>query len=57
MADTMRQMGATSMEARYLPDAYYARMGDSFADMWRKSTRSSTRTTTWRGSAAVPART
>ncbi|MER6556247.1 hypothetical protein ABT300_00540 [Streptomyces sp. NPDC001027] len=31
MADTMRQMGATSMEARYLPDAYYARMGDSFA--------------------------
>jgi hypothetical protein len=31
MADTMRQMGAASMEARYLPDAYYARMGDSFA--------------------------
>ncbi|MET7652507.1 MULTISPECIES: hypothetical protein [unclassified Streptomyces] len=32
MADTMRQMGTTSMEARYLPDAYYARMGDTFAD-------------------------
>ncbi|MGX1271752.1 hypothetical protein [Streptomyces phaeoluteigriseus] len=32
MADTMRQMGATSMEARYLPDAYYARMGDVFAE-------------------------
>ncbi|WP_406007305.1 hypothetical protein OG440_14870 [Streptomyces sp. NBC_00637] len=32
MADTMRQMGTTSMEARYLPDAYYARMGDSFAE-------------------------
>ncbi|MFJ9741044.1 hypothetical protein [Streptomyces sp. NPDC101166] len=31
MAATMRQMGSTSMEARYLPDAYYARMGDSFA--------------------------
>ncbi|NGO10012.1 hypothetical protein G5C60_20995 [Streptomyces sp. HC44] len=31
MADTMRQMGATSMEARYLPDAYYAKMGDRFA--------------------------
>ncbi|MCX4764302.1 hypothetical protein OG562_25750 [Streptomyces sp. NBC_01275] len=31
MADTMRQMGSTSMEARYLPDAYYARMGDAFA--------------------------
>ncbi|MEU9666827.1 hypothetical protein AB0E25_14780 [Streptomyces bobili] len=32
MADTMRQLGATSMEARYLPDAYYARMGDVFAE-------------------------
>ncbi|MET9501352.1 hypothetical protein ABZY42_06360 [Streptomyces sp. NPDC006622] len=32
MADTMRQMGTTSMEARYLPDAYYARMGDAFAE-------------------------
>ncbi|MFF8317198.1 hypothetical protein ACF06V_08545 [Streptomyces bobili] len=32
MADTMRQLGTTSMEARYLPDAYYARMGDVFAE-------------------------
>lgn len=32
IADTMRQMGTTSMEARYLPDAYYARMGDAFAE-------------------------
>ncbi|MFI7500535.1 hypothetical protein ACIBVL_18915 [Streptomyces sp. NPDC049687] len=32
MADTMRQMGSTSMEARYLPDAYYAKMGDTFAE-------------------------
>jgi hypothetical protein len=32
MADTMRQMGSTSMEARYLPDAYYAKMGDKFAE-------------------------
>lgn len=32
MADQMRQMGTTTMEARYLPDAYYARMGDTFAD-------------------------
>ncbi len=31
-AETMRQLGSTSMEARYLPDAYYARMGDPFAD-------------------------
>ncbi|MEU0675957.1 hypothetical protein ABZ330_24290 [Streptomyces sp. NPDC006172] len=31
LADAMRKMGATSMEARYLPDAYYARMGDAFA--------------------------
>ncbi|MGW1802293.1 hypothetical protein ACWCQN_42010 [Streptomyces sp. NPDC001984] len=31
MADTMRRTGSTSMEARYLPDAYYARMGDAFA--------------------------
>ena len=28
IADTMRRLGTTSMEARYLPDAYYARMGD-----------------------------
>ncbi|MER5433876.1 hypothetical protein [Streptomyces sp. NPDC002588] len=32
MADTMRQLGTTSMQARYLPDAYYARMGDTFAE-------------------------
>ncbi|WAU79198.1 hypothetical protein O1Q96_05185 [Streptomyces sp. Qhu-G9] len=32
MADQMRQMGTTSMEARYLPDAYYAKMGDQFAE-------------------------
>ncbi|MER5179661.1 hypothetical protein ABT009_15030 [Streptomyces sp. NPDC002896] len=31
VADTMRQLGSTSMEARYLHDAYYARMGDRFA--------------------------
>ncbi|MEU5631928.1 hypothetical protein ACH47C_07620 [Streptomyces rishiriensis] len=31
IADTMRQLGTTSMQARYLPDAYYARMGDAFA--------------------------
>ncbi|GGL74361.1 putative lipoprotein [Streptomyces fumigatiscleroticus] len=32
MADTMRRLGTTSMQARYLPDAYYARMGDTFAE-------------------------
>lgn len=32
MAAQMRQMGTTTMEARYLPDAYYAQMGDTFAD-------------------------
>jgi hypothetical protein len=32
LADTMRQLGTTSMQARYLPDAYYARMGDRFAE-------------------------
>ncbi|GAB2862283.1 lipoprotein [Streptomyces deserti] len=32
VADTMRRLGTTSMEARYLPDAYYARMGDKFAE-------------------------
>ncbi|MFI6371707.1 hypothetical protein [Streptomyces sp. NPDC050546] len=32
IADTMRKLGTTSMEARYLPDAYYARMGDKFAE-------------------------
>ncbi|MFI8926567.1 hypothetical protein ACIG3E_02620 [Streptomyces sp. NPDC053474] len=31
LAETMRQTGSTSMEARYLPDAYYAKMGDRFA--------------------------
>ncbi|MFE3034414.1 hypothetical protein ACFXKY_22595 [Streptomyces canus] len=30
-AETMRTLGVTSMEARYLADAYYARMGDTFA--------------------------
>ncbi|MFF0010688.1 hypothetical protein [Streptomyces sp. NPDC005374] len=30
-AETMRSLGVTSMEARYLSDAYYARMGDTFA--------------------------
>ncbi|WP_329335847.1 hypothetical protein OG866_17815 [Streptomyces sp. NBC_00663] len=32
LADTMRQLGTTSMEARYLPDAYYAKMGEKFAE-------------------------
>lgn len=31
MAETMRKTGSTSMEARYLTDAYYAKMGDTFA--------------------------
>ncbi|MGW4675793.1 hypothetical protein [Streptomyces sp. NPDC004324] len=31
MADTMRKAGTTSMEARYLSDAYYAKMGEAFA--------------------------
>ncbi|MFJ8490894.1 hypothetical protein ACIRBZ_21445 [Streptomyces sp. NPDC094038] len=30
-AELMRKLGTTSMEARYLPDAYYAKMGDTFA--------------------------
>jgi hypothetical protein len=30
-AGLMRKLGTTSMEARYLPDAYYARMSDTFA--------------------------
>ncbi|WP_053846803.1 LppX_LprAFG lipoprotein [Streptomyces sp. NRRL B-24085] len=30
-AETMRGLGVTSMQARYLADAYYARMGDTFA--------------------------
>ncbi|KDN76510.1 hypothetical protein DF19_17425 [Streptomyces olindensis] len=32
VADTVRRLGSTSMEARYLPDAYYARMGEKFAE-------------------------
>ncbi|MER7482986.1 hypothetical protein ABTX60_36020 [Streptomyces sp. NPDC126510] len=32
IADTMRRLGTTSMEARYLPEAYYARMGEKFAE-------------------------
>ncbi|WP_232838903.1 hypothetical protein [Streptomyces triticisoli] len=31
VAEAMRRLGSTTMEARYLPDAYYARMGDAFA--------------------------
>ena len=31
-ADTMRRLGTTSMEARYLPDAFYAKMGEKFAE-------------------------
>ncbi|MEY9993507.1 hypothetical protein ABIE67_005539 [Streptomyces sp. V4I8] len=31
-AETMRRLGTTSMEARYLPDAYYARIGDTFTE-------------------------
>lgn len=32
-AQTMRRrLGVTSMEARYLPDAYYAHMGEKFAE-------------------------
>ncbi|GCB46801.1 hypothetical protein [Streptomyces sp. NL15-2K] len=30
-AEAMRRLGITSMQARYLADAYYARMGDAFA--------------------------
>ncbi|WHM31345.1 hypothetical protein OH540_15310 [Streptomyces sp. BPPL-273] len=30
-AETMRRLGTTAMEARYLADAYYARMGEEFA--------------------------
>lgn len=32
VADTMRAAGTTSMQARYLPDAYYARMSEKFAE-------------------------
>ncbi|WP_225835516.1 hypothetical protein [Streptomyces sp. NK08204] len=31
MADAMRKAGSTSVEARYLSDAYYAKMSDKFA--------------------------
>ncbi|GAA3119848.1 lipoprotein [Streptomyces rameus] len=31
MAEMMKKAGTQSMEARYLPDAYYAHMGDAFA--------------------------
>ncbi|MEU3826172.1 hypothetical protein GT045_10395 [Streptomyces sp. SID486] len=31
MAEAMKKAGTQSMEARYLPDAYYAHMGDTFA--------------------------
>ncbi|MCF3135838.1 hypothetical protein [Streptomyces olivochromogenes] len=31
MAESMRKLGSSSMEARYLPDAYYAKMSDKFA--------------------------
>ncbi|OIJ67533.1 hypothetical protein [Streptomyces mangrovisoli] len=30
-AETMRKLGSDTMQARYLPDAYYAKMGDVFA--------------------------
>ncbi|MGA5036161.1 hypothetical protein ACPCA8_03755 [Streptomyces capoamus] len=31
MAEAMKKAGSASMEARYLPDAYYAHMSDAFA--------------------------
>ncbi|WP_329365402.1 hypothetical protein [Streptomyces sp. NBC_01483] len=31
LAETMRKTGSTSMQARYLSDAYYAKMGEVFA--------------------------
>ncbi|GHI05644.1 hypothetical protein AQI88_10605 [Streptomyces cellostaticus] len=34
MADAMRKAGTTSMEARYLPDAYYAKMSEKFAQQF-----------------------
>jgi hypothetical protein len=33
-AEQMSQLGITSTEARYLPDAYYANMGDTFAEQY-----------------------
>jgi hypothetical protein len=32
VADTMRRLGSASIQARYLPDAYYARMSEKFAE-------------------------
>ncbi|MFF1598017.1 hypothetical protein ACFVYV_11040 [Streptomyces mirabilis] len=32
MAEAMRKTGSTSMQARYLSDAYYAKMGEPFAE-------------------------
>ncbi|MFF7752923.1 hypothetical protein ACFZCP_27600 [Streptomyces sp. NPDC007971] len=36
MAEAMRKAGSSSMEARYLPDAYYARMSEKFAQQFGK---------------------
>ncbi|MEU5532822.1 hypothetical protein [Streptomyces sp. NPDC020362] len=36
MAEAMRKAGSTSMEARYLPDAYYAKMSEKFAQQFGK---------------------
>ncbi|MFI1766752.1 hypothetical protein ACH41H_32510 [Streptomyces sp. NPDC020800] len=36
MAEVMRKAGSSSMEARYLPDAYYARMSEKFAQQFGK---------------------
>ncbi|WP_369036425.1 hypothetical protein [Streptomyces adonidis] len=35
LADTMRALNSSSMEARLLPDAYYAKVGDKFAAQMR----------------------
>lgn len=35
VAESMRDLGSVSMQARLLPDAYYARLGDAFADRAR----------------------
>jgi hypothetical protein len=32
VADTMRQLGSTTTQARYLPDAWYVKMGDPIAE-------------------------
>lgn len=34
MAEAMRKAGSTSMQARYLPDAYYAKMSEKFAQQF-----------------------